>query len=183
MNRRIQPKLKANLSPRRTPKLPPPGSRPRRLAKTAISNPIALNEAYDYPKKVAFSRGIRVEIGEASMLILSGTASVDETGRSVHAGDFAAQAGRVFGNLAALLESEGADWHDVVRTTCYLTDFRYYDQFNEIRNAFYVEQVLDPLPASTCIQAGLCRPELLVEIEAIAMIPRDRRRTSCERLL
>jgi len=68
------------------------------------------------------------------------------------------------------LESEGATWKDVVRTTCYLRDIeRDYAAFNEERTAFYAQQGLDPLPASTGIQAILCRPELLVEIEAIAM--------------
>jgi enamine deaminase RidA (YjgF/YER057c/UK114 family) len=57
-----------------------------------------------------------------------------------------------------------------VRTTCYLRDIdRDYDAFNEERTAFSREQGLDPLPASTGIQAHLCRPELLVEIETIAM--------------
>jgi enamine deaminase RidA (YjgF/YER057c/UK114 family) len=41
--------------------------------------------------------------------------------------------------------------------------------FNEERSKFFQEQELDPLPASTGIQAHLCRPELLIEIEAIAM--------------
>jgi 2-iminobutanoate/2-iminopropanoate deaminase len=41
--------------------------------------------------------------------------------------------------------------------------------FNQERTAFFEEQELDPLPASTAIQAILWRPELLVEIEAIAM--------------
>ena len=69
-----------------------------------------------------------------------------------------------------LLASEGCTWHDIVRTTCYLRDIeRDYDAFNEERTAFYKEQGLDPLPASTGIQAILCRPELLIEIEAIAM--------------
>lgn len=57
-----------------------------------------------------------------------------------------------------------------MRTSCYLRDIdRDYAQFNEERTAFYKEQRLNPLPASTGIQAKLCRPELLVEIEAIAM--------------
>jgi enamine deaminase RidA (YjgF/YER057c/UK114 family) len=62
----------------------------------------------------------------------------------------------------------------VVRTTNYLRDIeRDYEAFNEERTAFFAEQQLDPLPASTGIQAILCRPDLLVEIEAIAMfIPR-----------
>jgi enamine deaminase RidA (YjgF/YER057c/UK114 family) len=57
-----------------------------------------------------------------------------------------------------------------VRTTFYLRDIdRDYREFNEERTAFYKEQGLDPLPASTGIQAKLCRPELLVEAEAIVM--------------
>ena len=76
-------------------------------------------------------------------------------------------------NISKLLESEGATWKDIVRTTCYLRDIdRDYAVFNEERTAFYREQGLDPLPASTGIQAHLCRPELLVEIEAIAMFRR-----------
>ena len=52
----------------------------------------------------------------------------------------------------------------------YLRDIeRDYAAFNEERTAFFREQALNPLPASTGIQAILCRPELLIEIEAIAM--------------
>lgn len=145
-----------------------------RIPKSVIENPKVLCEAYDYPKKVSFSRGLRVELGDALMLFISGTASVNEEGGSVHPGDIIAQTRRTFYNITGLLESEGADWHDIVRTTCYLADFRYYDKFNEVRNAFYQEQGLDPLPASTCIEARICRPELLVEIEAIAVIPKER---------
>ena len=145
-----------------------------RIKRTPIENKTVLNEAYDYGKKVSFSRGMRVELDNCVMLFISGTASVDENGESIHPGDLAAQTQRTLSNITGLLESEGADWHDVMRTTCYLADFRHYDEFNAVRNAFYVEQGLDPLPASTCIEARICRPELLVEIEAIAMIPRDR---------
>jgi len=149
-----------------------------RIPKRPMQNRAVLNEAYNYPKKVAFSRGMRVELDNAVMLFISGTAAVNEKGESIHPGDLKAQARRAFTNIKALLESEGADWHDMIRTTCYLADFRHYDQFNEVRNAFYAEEGLDPLPASTCIEARICRPELLVEIEAIAMIPKDRVRRS-----
>ncbi|MCK4658774.1 MAG: RidA family protein [Phycisphaerae bacterium] len=147
-----------------------------RIKKTPIENRGVLNEAYDYEKKVSFVRGMRVDLDNCVMLFISGTASVDEAGDSIHPGDVQAQTRRALTNIAGLLESEGADWHDIVRTTCYLADFRDYDDFNEMRNAFYVEQQLDPLPASTCIEARICRPELLVEIEAIAMIPKNRAR-------
>jgi 2-iminobutanoate/2-iminopropanoate deaminase len=141
------------------------------VAKRAITNHRVLNEAYDYAKPSSFSRGMRVDLGGgAVMLLISGTASIDERGATVHVGDFRAQCRRTFQNITALLASEGVTWKDIVRTTCYLRDIdRDYAQFNEERTAFYKEQGLDPLPASTGVQARLCRPELLVEIEAIAM--------------
>jgi 2-iminobutanoate/2-iminopropanoate deaminase len=89
--------------------------------------------------------------------------------------DFNAQTWRTYQNITALLEAEGATWKDVVRTTCYLRDIeRDYAAFNEIRARFFKEQGLNPLPASTGIQAILCRPDLLIEIEAMAIFESDR---------
>ena len=144
------------------------------VPKRAISAAGVLNEAYDYPEPVAFSRGMRVELPGAVMLYLSGTASVDEAGVSVHPGHFPAQCLRTFRNLTQLLDAEQASWHDVVRTTCYLRDIeRDYDVFNVLRTTFMRGVGLDPLPASTGIQTRLCRSDLLVEIEAIAIVPRS----------
>ena len=140
------------------------------IGKRAITNLRVLNEAYDYPRPSSFSRGLRIDLNGLVILLISGTASIDEQGRTVHAGDFRAQLRRTFANITGLLEAEGATWKDIVRTTCYLRDIdRDYAAFNEERTAFYRAQGLDPLPASTGIQAILCRPDLLVEIEAIAM--------------
>lgn len=140
--------------------------------KRAMTNLFVLNEAFAYAKPSSFSRGMRVDIKGVTILLISGTASIDEHGKSVHLGDFRSQMQRTLQNIAGLLESEGASWHDVVRTTCYLRDIaRDYDIFNEERTAFYKQTGLDPLPASTDIQALLCRPELLIEIEAVAFFP------------
>lgn len=140
------------------------------VKKRAITNHGVLNEAYAYAKPSSFSRGMRIDLNGLTILLISGTASIDENGQSVHIGDFRAQLRRTYDNITGLLKSEGATWHDIVRTTCYLRDIdRDYDVFNEERTNFFKEQGLDPLPASTGIQAHLCRPELLIEIEAIAM--------------
>jgi 2-iminobutanoate/2-iminopropanoate deaminase len=141
------------------------------VKKHAITALSTLNEAYDYPKPSSFSRGLRIDLGDVAILLISGTASIDENGQSVHIGDFRAQLRRTYDNITGLLEAEGATWKDIVRTSCYLRDIeRDYEAFNEERTAFFKEQRLDPLPASTGIQAILCRPELLIEIEAIAII-------------
>jgi 2-iminobutanoate/2-iminopropanoate deaminase len=140
------------------------------IEKRAMTNLGVLNEAYAYAKPSSFSRGLRIDLNGLTILLISGTASIDEEGKSVHIGDFRAQMRRTLANITGLLESECCTWHDIVRTSCYLRDIdRDYEIFNEERTAFFNEQGLDPLPASTGIQAKLCRPELLVEIEAIAM--------------
>ena len=145
------------------------------ISKKGVSAPSTLNEAYDYAKPSSFSRALRLDIKGVTILLISGTASVDENGKTVHVGDFRAQCWRTYQNITGLLEAEGATWKDVVRTTCYLRDIeRDYEAFNEIRTQFFKEQELNPLPASTGIQAILCRPDLLVEIEAIAIFESDR---------
>ena len=144
------------------------------IKKRAITNLSVLNEAYAYARPSSFSRGMRIDLNGVAILLISGTASIDEEGKSIHIGDLRAQLRRTFANITALLAAEGATWHDIVRTSCYLRDIdRDYEAFNQERTAFFHEQGLDPLPASTGIQAKLCRPELLVEIEAIAMFRTD----------
>jgi enamine deaminase RidA (YjgF/YER057c/UK114 family) len=145
------------------------------IPRKAVSAPSTLNEAFDYPKPSSFSRALRLDIKGVTILLISGTASVDENGNTVHVGDFRAQCWRTYQNITGLLEAEGATWKDIVRTTCYLRDIeRDYEAFNEIRTQFFAEQDLNPLPASTGIQAILCRPDLLIEIEAIAIFDSDR---------
>jgi enamine deaminase RidA (YjgF/YER057c/UK114 family) len=153
--------------------LPGTGSSVAPIEKQAMKARDVLNEAYDYPRPSSFARGIRFDLGDKAMLLISGTASVDEAGVTVQVGDFRAQLWRTYRNITALLASEGATWQDIVRTTCYLRDIeRDYKDFNEVRTAFFGWLGLDPLPASTGIQARLCREDLLIEIEAIAVFAR-----------
>jgi 2-iminobutanoate/2-iminopropanoate deaminase len=147
----------------------------RLVRKKAVSAPQVLNEAYNYQRPSSFSRAMRLDIKGVTIILISGTASVDENGRAVHVGDFRAQTKRAYRNITTLLEAEGATWNDIVRTTCYLRDIeRDYAAFNEIRTQFFKEQGLNPLPASTGIQAILCWPELLIEMEAMAIFDSDR---------
>ena len=139
-----------------------------------ISSLDVLDEAPDYGS--GFTRGIAMtaEPGQRT-LWLSGTASIDAAGRTLYAGDLRAQTWRTYRNLTRLFESEGATWSDVVRTSCYLRDIeRDYDEFNKTRNLFFRCMAIDPLPASTGIQVRLCRADLLVEIEAFAIVKSGR---------
>ena len=155
----VQPYVPPPLYPRRPP-----------IEMRAVSAAAVLNEAYDYSRPSSFSRALSIDFGDATVLLISGTASVDEEGKSVHVGDFRAQCWRTYRNITSILESEAMTWHHLVRTTCYLRDIeRDYKDFNEVRTAFFQWLGLSPLPASTGIQARLCRDDLLVEIEAIAV--------------
>jgi enamine deaminase RidA (YjgF/YER057c/UK114 family) len=145
------------------------------IAKGQITNYGVLNEAYSYDVPSSFTRGLRITPkAGSSILYISGTASIDGNGDTVYRGDLRAQCWRTFRNITELLASQGANWHDIVRTTCYLRDIeRDYQDFNQIRTHFYAAMHLDPLPASTGIQARLCREDLLVEIEAIAVLENE----------
>jgi 2-iminobutanoate/2-iminopropanoate deaminase len=140
------------------------------VSKKAITAPKVLNEASEYGS--AFTRGLRVDLpGGITHLLISGTASVGANGETLYPGDFRAQLWRTYRNITELLKSEGATWHDVVRTTCYIRDIeRDYAEFNSVRNEFFRALGLDPFPASTGIQARICRSDLLVEIETMAIL-------------
>jgi enamine deaminase RidA (YjgF/YER057c/UK114 family) len=140
------------------------------IEKHVVHAPQVINEAYDYKKPSSFSRALRLDFGGHKVLLISGTASVNEEGKAEHIGDFKAQLWRTYVNITNLLAAEGMTWHDVVRTTNYLRDIeRDYAEFNKIRTSFYEWMKLDPLPASTGIQARLCWETLLVEIEVYAI--------------
>jgi 2-iminobutanoate/2-iminopropanoate deaminase len=140
------------------------------IEKHVVHIPHVLNEAYNYQKPSSFSRALRLDLGGYKVLLISGTASVNEEGKPEYIGDFKAQVWRTYRNITTLLSAEGMSWHDVVRTTNYLRDIeRDYDDFNRIRTSFYNWMKIDPLPASTGIQARLCWETLLYEIEVYAI--------------
>jgi 2-iminobutanoate/2-iminopropanoate deaminase len=140
------------------------------IEKHVVHIPKVLNEAYNYQKPSSFSRALRFDFGGYKVLLISGTASVNEEGKAEYIGDFKAQVWRTYRNITTLLTAEEMSWHDVVRTTNYLRDIeRDYEEFNKIRTSFYNWMKIDPLPASTGIQARLCWETLLYEIEVYAI--------------
>jgi enamine deaminase RidA (YjgF/YER057c/UK114 family) len=135
-----------------------------RVARTAMRAP-TLNEAPAYGSD--FSRGITMVETNKIALHVSGTASIDEAGRTAHPGDFEAQADRMLVNLAALLEGQGATFADVVSATTYLKRPADAQRLREkLRKAGFVG-----FP-NALVAAPICRPELLCEAEALAVLPR-----------
>ena len=120
--------------------------------------------------KAAFSRGMKVNLGDVTQLFISGTASVDENTKTVHVGDFAEQVRWTYANIESLLEQAGLAVSDIVKFTVYLKNMEEYERFDELRVEFFDRHGISrkQYPASTCVEARLCRDDLLVEIDAIA---------------
>jgi enamine deaminase RidA (YjgF/YER057c/UK114 family) len=136
---------------------------PRPLDVTLMSTPL-LNEAWSYGAD--FSRGLRLVQPNGVTLHVSGTASVDEAGRTVHAGDFPAQVDRMLDNIGSLLAAQGATFADVVSAITYLKN---PDDAPALR-ATFLRRGFDGFPCAQ-VEAPLCRPELLCETEVLAIRP------------
>lgn len=135
----------------------------RSLTVATMSTP-TLNEAWSYGAD--FSRGLRVADANNVTLHISGTASIDEAGRTVHVGDVAAQGERMLRNIATLLAGQGATFADLVSGVLYLKRL----EDGPVLHALCRQRGFDGFPCAV-VEAPLCRPELLCEAEAIAMLP------------
>jgi enamine deaminase RidA (YjgF/YER057c/UK114 family) len=96
---------------------------------------------------------------------VSGTASIDDHGASVHEGDFESQTRRTFETVEALLAGAGAGPTQVRQATAFVkhpSDARAYERL--------AEGVGLPVPAVAMV-ADVCRPELLFELDATAVVP------------
>jgi 2-iminobutanoate/2-iminopropanoate deaminase len=100
-------------------------------------------------------------------LFTAGQIALDPATGQVVAGDVTAQTARVLTNLASVLGAAGCSWRDVVKTTVFLSDMNDFPAVNEM----YGKMLGDARPARSTVQvAGLPRG-VLVEIDAIAVIP------------
>ena len=101
------------------------------------------------------------------IVYISGQVPLDSDGQLVGEGDFEAQTRQVFQNLTRALEAADAVWSDVVKLNYFLTDVSQITSVRAIRDE-YVDT--DRPPASTLVQvSGLFRPEVMVEVEAVAV--------------
>jgi len=99
-------------------------------------------------------------------IYVSGQVALDVGGKLVGQGDFPAQAKQVFDNLASALAAANATFADVVKTNIYLTDAARLDEFRQVRSQYFVG---DPPASTLVVVAGLYRPDLMVEVDAIAV--------------
>ena len=122
-----------------------------------------LNEAPQYGAD--FSRGMRIQQGDGALLFVSGTASLDETGATVHQDDTSAQIDRMLLNLQALLAEQGADFTQVMSAITYLK----HPADAALLQTKLAQAGFEGFP-NALVNARICRPDLLCEIELLARL-------------
>jgi enamine deaminase RidA (YjgF/YER057c/UK114 family) len=117
-------------------------------------------------KPVGYSHVARVRGG--GLVFVAGQVALDAAGVVIGPGDVVLQAEQVFQNLSRALEAVGASFGTLVRLNIYVTDIRSLPEIRTVRNK-YIDTAHPP--ASTAVQVSrLFRPELLLEIDAVAAV-------------
>ncbi len=127
-----------------------------------LINPPALN-----PPK-GYSHMAVINLGTCKMLIMSGQVGIDGKGH-LAGNDVAKQTEQTFLNIVALVESEGGSISNVVKLSYFMLDVEQIQTVRAVRDKYI--NIQTP-PASTLVQVSkLFRPDILIEIEATAIIP------------
>ena len=125
--------------------------------------PTHLNPTSEYG--VTFERGAVIEYGDRKHVYISGTASINNKGEVVYAGDIVKQTHRMWENVETLLKEGGATYDDVMQIIVYLRDPSDYDTVKKM-----FEEKFPQTPYVITL-APVCRPKWLVEMECMAVIP------------
>ncbi len=114
-------------------------------------------------KPVGFSPAARA----GNQVFVAGQVATDANGELVGIGDAGAQSEQCFKNIEAALKAAGAGWDDVTKITCFMVNADDYAAYAEVRNGIFPE---NGPASSTVFVKALVRPEMLVEVEAYAVV-------------
>lgn len=109
-----------------------------------------------------YSQGVKA----GGFLFLSGQIALDPKTMAVVEGDAAEQTEQAMKNMKGALESQGLDFSDVVKTTVFIKDMNEFGRINEVYGKFFAKDA----PARSCVEVARLPKDVLVEIEAIAIL-------------
>ena len=133
------------------------------VAVDSIRNSSHQGQAFAYGS--AFSRGVTLALEERKTVFISGTASIDAEGRTMHLDDPGCQCLETLQAVAAVLEDQGGSLEDICTAAIFFKDQETYQAYQRL-----VRQLCLPQFPTICVRADVCRPELLCEIEPVAFI-------------
>lgn len=141
---------------------------------TGISQVNSAIVEFKNPSSVASPKGYSqvavIDLGNCQMIVLSGQVPLDSSGNLIGKDDIARQTEQVFLNIQKIVSEFGGTMDNVIKTGIYMVDISQIQTFREIRDKFIN---LDNPPTSTLVQVnGLFRDDVLIEVEATALIPK-----------
>jgi 2-iminobutanoate/2-iminopropanoate deaminase len=131
-----------------------------------FKNPAALS----LPK--GYSQAAEIDMGGSTMIVMAGQVALNKKGQLVGAGDMAKQTEQCFINIKSIVEDAGGTMNDIVKLNYYLKDVEQINRVRAIRDKYINTQ---KPPASTLVEVSkLFRDDILIEIEATAVIPKKK---------
>jgi enamine deaminase RidA (YjgF/YER057c/UK114 family) len=135
-----------------------------------MSSHLAFLNPSDLPTPPGYTQVVSARAGRT--IYVAGQVALDREGKIVGDGDFLAQCRQTFENVRRALVAAGADFSHVVKLTTFVTDMSNLIQFRTARDEVLGPAIGAPPPASTLVQVTrLFRPEFMIEIEAVAVVP------------
>ena len=109
-----------------------------------------------------YSQAVRV----GQVIYTSGQIPLDPATMEVASGGITGQSQQAMRNLLAVVEAGGGDSSTVIKTTCFLSDMEDFAAFNQVYATFFDEQP----PARSCVEVARLPKDVLVEVEAVALV-------------
>ena len=136
-----------------------------------VSASVIMHVSFVNPETVhqptGYTHVVSVE-GPGKILYISGQIARNQEGEIVGVGDLEAQTRQVYENLSSVLKTQGATLADVVKQNVFMTSLDQIEKFRKVRGEYMPK---DRLPATTLVGVtGLAMKELLIEIEAVALL-------------
>ncbi|UCJ09373.1 RidA family protein [Chitinophaga pendula] len=118
-----------------------------------------------------YSHAAVVDLGTCKMIIIAGQVALDKAGNLVGPGNLGVQTDQVFRNIKNIVEELGGNMNNIVKLSFFTTDVSKITDIRDARDRYINTKAR---PASTLVQVSrLFREDLLIEVEATAIIPKD----------
>ena len=122
------------------------------------------------PPAKGYSHSVEIDLGNCKMIILSGQIALDKNGNLVGKGNLAEQAEQVFVNIKNIVAASGGTMDDVIKINIYMIDISQAQVMRNVRNKFI--NLENPTTSILMKVSKLVRDDILIEIEATAIIPK-----------